>query len=387
MVPIGDVFDIQQGKALSAAARGASDRYPFLRTTNVLWNRIDGSSIDTMGLSAQERSRLALCPGDLLVCEGGEIGRAAVWHGEIDECFYQNHIHRLRSRREASPEFFAFWFKYAFTMADLYQGAGTKTTIANLSMGRLAALPIPLPPLDEQLRIAAALTTIQRAQNAVNSEIRQLEVLKESYKAGFLSAYSKTSQVALGSLRCSINTGPFGSQLHASDYVPVGVRVLNPMHLLRNGVVDGPTPCVNEHTATRLERHKLRVGDVIIPRRGELSRYARVDANIAGSLCGTGCMVIRLEDQRINADYFATYFGSEGAQAYLRDAATGTIMPNINPKILESMPIPLPSRAKQDEFVKGCDAIDSALRAADNKTKVLSRVFDSALSCLFGPQL
>src|SRR5438105_15200705 len=80
---VGEVFDIQQGKALSARARLAKDRYPFLRTTNVLWNRIDTNTVDQMGLSPEERVRLALASGDLLVCEGGEIGRAAVWHGEV----------------------------------------------------------------------------------------------------------------------------------------------------------------------------------------------------------------------------------------------------------------------------------------------------------------
>src|SRR5664280_1467942 len=100
IAPIGELFDIQQGKALSAAARTSPERFPFLRTSNVFWGRIDLRTIDAMGMSSAERSRLRLRAGDLLVCEGGDIGRAAIWSGEIEECYYQNHIHRLRPRRD-----------------------------------------------------------------------------------------------------------------------------------------------------------------------------------------------------------------------------------------------------------------------------------------------
>jgi type I restriction enzyme S subunit len=167
LATIGDLFEIQQGKALSAAARTAEQRYPFLRTSNVLWGRLDLGTIDSMGMSAAERSRLALLPGDLLVCEGGEIGRAAVWAGEIPNCYYQNHIHRLRPRYDnALPLFFSYWLQLAFTRLGVYEGAGTKTTIANLSQGRLSALEVPLPPLEDQRHIAGVLSTIQQAREA-----------------------------------------------------------------------------------------------------------------------------------------------------------------------------------------------------------------------------
>lgn len=196
---IGDLFDIQQGKALSAAARTAIHRYAFLRTSNVLWGRINLSAVDSMGMSDSERSRLRLSSGDLLVCEGGDIGRAAVWEGEIADCYFQNHIHRLRPRdRRALPYFYAYWLQLAFTRLGVYEGAGTKTTIANLSRGRLAALEVPVPPLNEQRRIARILSTIQRARVCVELCTSGVGALKRSIVAQLFAPRKEWATVRLG---------------------------------------------------------------------------------------------------------------------------------------------------------------------------------------------
>ncbi len=87
---------------------------PFLRTSNVLWGRIDLSTVDYMHFEEDEEQRLALKAGDLLVCEGGEIGRTAIWNGQIEPCYYQNHLHRLRSRRsDIEPVFYMYWMEVA----------------------------------------------------------------------------------------------------------------------------------------------------------------------------------------------------------------------------------------------------------------------------------
>ncbi len=98
---LGDIFEIKQGKALSPEhRRGISPRL-FLRTANVFWGHLDLANVDSMDFTDNEVSQLRLMPNDLLVCEGGDIGRTAIWRGQLDVCCYQNHLHRLRAVKDA----------------------------------------------------------------------------------------------------------------------------------------------------------------------------------------------------------------------------------------------------------------------------------------------
>lgn len=381
---IGGLFCIQQGKALSAAARNAPTRYPFLRTSNVLWGRLNLTSVDQMGLSEAERAKLRLARGDLLVCEGGEIGRAAIWDESIEDCFFQNHIHRLRPITDGvAPAFYAYWLQLAFTRLGVYEGAGTKTTIANLSGGRLANLQVPVPPLEEQQRIARILSTIQASMQANRSALNGVRRLKVAYTKHFLEGENPYTSVHLADIDVLIETGPFGSQLHAHEYTTEGVLVLNPMHLGENGInADAAPVFISEVTAGRLSRHRLQTGDVVVPRRGDLSRYVLIRDELVGQLCGTGSIKLRFSDSRISSAYFALYFGSARAQRYLKDAATGTIMPNISPKVLEGLPVLVPPRDVQDQIVAGWDAVDCYERAILGILERNQSLFDSCLSSL-----
>jgi type I restriction enzyme S subunit len=161
IVRLGDLFDIQQGKALSQGARQGSNPRPFLRTSNVLWGRVDLSDLDEMDFSPSESSRLSLLQGDLLVCEGGDIGRTAIWTLSGTDHGFQNHIHRLRRRSaDIIPPFFMYWMEVAMISRRLYLSHGNRTTIPNLSASRLRSFPLPRPQRDEQLQIADILSSL-----------------------------------------------------------------------------------------------------------------------------------------------------------------------------------------------------------------------------------
>ncbi|MCY3710644.1 MAG: restriction endonuclease subunit S [Caldilineaceae bacterium] len=179
--PLGELFEIGAGKTMSAAARAGTNKTPFLRTSNVLWDQIDLSQVDEMAIPERELHAKLLLPGDLLVCEGGEIGRAAIWNGEIETVSFQNHLHRLRSLDEnVEPHFYVYFLQSAFTQLGIFEGAGNKTTIPNLSRSRLAALSIPQPPLEEQQAIAMALAHVRKAMRSHEQIARVANDLKRS---------------------------------------------------------------------------------------------------------------------------------------------------------------------------------------------------------------
>ena len=134
-----------------------------------------------MDFTDEEMAKLNLQPDDLLVCEGGETGRTALWRGEVDACSYQNHIHRLRKKaQDISPEFYMYWMQAAFLIFHMYSGQEIRTTIPNLSQGRLKSFPVPKPPFQEQRKIAKVLRTIQKAIEQQDKIIEAAKNLKKS---------------------------------------------------------------------------------------------------------------------------------------------------------------------------------------------------------------
>ena len=178
---VDSVFDIQQGKQVSTRNRDGEHQRPFLRTKNVFWNRLELTDLDEMHFSGAEQARLELRSNDLLVCEGGSIGRTALWNNEVEGCLYQNHLHRLRVKgQKADAQFSVYWLWYAFEVAKLYFGRGNVTTIPNLSQSKLAELPMALPPLPEQEKVAHILSTVQRSIEAQERIIQTTTELKRA---------------------------------------------------------------------------------------------------------------------------------------------------------------------------------------------------------------
>ena len=98
VVELGSVCEIQLGKMLSPKSKMGTRPIPYLRNENVQWSRLELESVSWMDFTETEERKFRLQPGDLLVCEGGEPGRAAIWQGEIERCCYQKAIHRIRPR-------------------------------------------------------------------------------------------------------------------------------------------------------------------------------------------------------------------------------------------------------------------------------------------------
>ncbi len=180
-VRLDECFSIQQGKQVSKANRVGVNQQPFLRTANVFWGGLDLGRLDQMHFSSSEESKYALQKGDLLTCEGGDIGRTAMWNEEVDRCYYQNHLHRLRKLNDGiSEQFTLFYLLYAFRYAKLYAGRANVTTIPNLSKSRLSELEIPLPDISEQLLISNTLSVIQKAISVQEELLNKLTELKRS---------------------------------------------------------------------------------------------------------------------------------------------------------------------------------------------------------------
>jgi type I restriction enzyme S subunit len=142
--PVYAYFDVQLGKMLNAERASGTSQKPYLRNANVQWYEIDTEDLATMTFEPHEYLRYRLRRGDLLVCEGGYVGRSAIWDGRVETCFYQKSLHRVRARGEVPVEWLMYWLRYA-TATGIFEAEGNLTTIAHLTGEQLAEYRIPIP--------------------------------------------------------------------------------------------------------------------------------------------------------------------------------------------------------------------------------------------------
>jgi len=179
-----------------------------------------------------------------------------------------------------------------------------------------------------------------------------------------------------------LQTGPFGSSLHKSDYEMGGTPVVNPASIRNGRIVPVAKMAVGTDTLERLAHFKLRAGDIVMGRRGEMGRCAVVAEDEDGWLCGTGSLILRLPDS-VCADYLATLIGSPDVREYLQGSSVGTTMRNLNQSILLAMSIGLPPLAEQHRIVAKVDALmalcDQLEAEAGYADRIRSRLLDSLL--------
>jgi type I restriction enzyme S subunit len=182
-VRLGDIFDLQQGVSMSPKRRRGENPKPFLRTRNIGWGEVYTTSLDEMDFTESEIEKLHLKQGDLLVCEGGDVGRTAIWEDQLPLVLYQNHIHRLRAKDSTVlPKFFMYWMQAAYQIFRNYEKEESRTAIPNLSGSRLKAFLAPLPPIEVQKRTVEYLevlrqkvTALKETQDNAGLELQRLE--------------------------------------------------------------------------------------------------------------------------------------------------------------------------------------------------------------------
>ena len=175
------------GKMLDGKRITGEHLVPYLRNVDVQWDEINVADLPRMDIHPDEIPRYTVQPGDLLVCEGGEVGRCAIWKGEIDRCGFQKALHRLRPRDDERdrPRF----LYYAISVA-VSRGAfadGHESTIAHLTGEKLRHHRFAFPFADEQTAIVRYLAAADRRISARRETVaRQIALLRE-YRARLIA--------------------------------------------------------------------------------------------------------------------------------------------------------------------------------------------------------
>lgn len=179
---IGNLFQIQLGKMLSKAAKTGRWSAHYLGNKNVQWDKVDLTDLEEMDFNTTEREKFKLKAGDLLVCEGGDVGRTAMWRGEIEECYYQKAIHRLRPIDEwIKPSLMLRFMRYAKEIG-IFTDFTSQSSIAHLTQEKLGRVNVFVPPLEEQSLMVNKFDCIDEK---IYQEVEYLEKLQKQ-KSGLM---------------------------------------------------------------------------------------------------------------------------------------------------------------------------------------------------------
>ena len=173
------------------------------------------------------------------------------------------------------------------------------------------------------------------------------------------------NKITLGSIS-SIITGPFGSQLHVSDYEMTGIPVIMPQNIKDRLVDYSDIAYISEQNYNRLIRYSVNEKDIIFPRRGDIEKHAFITTNDK-MLCGTGCFRVRIMDKNVYPLFISMYLNRPETKCWIVSHAVGTNMPNLNTEIISAIPIDLP---EYDEQVRIADFLQLLDNKINNNTKI-----------------
>jgi type I restriction enzyme S subunit len=171
--------DVVLGKMLCTENKGNYQLKPYLKSKNIQWLNVDISSVDEMWFSPVEMELYRIKDGDLILSEGGEVGKTCIWNGELEECYIQNSAHKVTFSKQNHSRFFLYLFFIAGNIG-LFDSIVNKVSIAHLTRDKLTNIDFVFPPLLEQTAIAAFLDRkTAQIDQAVAIKEKQIALLKE----------------------------------------------------------------------------------------------------------------------------------------------------------------------------------------------------------------
>lgn len=408
---IGELFLHNTGKAQNSSGTQNGAIRKFITTSNLYWNKFDFTKVKEMPFTDQELERCTVKKGDLLVCEGGDCGRSAIWNYDEEVCI-QNHVHRLRPYKELDIYYFYYIF-YLYKNTGRLRGKGV--AIQGLSNEAIHKVIIPLPPLKEQHRIVAKIEELLPYVDCYAESYEKLEQFNAKFPEDMKKSILQYAvQGKLVEQRSEEGTGddlyqkikdekhkqrkigeekkektlPAIVESEIPFEIPVGWRWVRLMDILVEKPTNGYSPKGVDYvtnyrnltlTATtsgyfrydafkyvdisfeEADKYWLKHNDILIQRSN------------SRELVGTSCLYDGEDDQYIYPDlmmrlhivpdidvkYIDYVLKSPYVRQYYSRSASGTSesMPKINQSIVASTVIPLPPISEQKRIVKMIDEL------------------------------
>jgi type I restriction enzyme S subunit len=254
----------------------------------------------------------------------------------------------------------------------------------------------PLPPPDTQQQIVSKIeelfSELDKGIEELKTAQQQLKVYRQAVlKWAFENETENREVKLLSEVSAKIQIGPFGTQLHKEDYIVGGIPLINPMHIQEGQIMADSSYSIKEEKRDSLPNYILQNGDVIMGRRGEMGRCGLVTDKEEGWFCGTGSLYVRPNKKLIDSKFLYHLLQSRSIKKYLDQNAGGTTMANLNLKIVNNIPLHLPTLEEQQQIVQEiesrlsvCDKIEETItnslkQAEALRQSILKKAFEGKL--------
>lgn len=189
VAPMYARYSVELGKMLDAKQITGEHLVPYIRNVDVRWDSVNVDDLPEMDIEPHEYHRFILQSGDMVACEGGEVGRAAFWRGELDQCAYQKAIHRIRPLKPAQdyPRFL-YYVMYTGSKCGVFIAGGNPNTIPHLTGEALRVYRFAFPPIDEQRAIVTHLDAASAKLDALTAATENAIAHLTEYRQALISA-------------------------------------------------------------------------------------------------------------------------------------------------------------------------------------------------------
>ncbi|WP_234709380.1 restriction endonuclease subunit S [Mycolicibacterium conceptionense] len=337
------------------AAKNVGVPKPYLGNRAVQWGRIDVSVGGIVPMTRSDLQRYRLRDGDLLVCEGGDVGRGAIWRNELPECYYQKALHRLRAKRGYDARLMLAFLEY-WSSIGAFSDFVTQTSIAHLPREKFVLMPLPLPLETEQRRIGDAL---QEAEDLI-AALERLIAKKQAIKQGMMQ------QLLTGRTRLPGFNGPLRSGVlgDIADVImgqsPAGASYN------RDGagvpLINGPTEFTDRHpTVKQWTTDPVRFcepEDILICVRG--SSTGRMNTADRPYCIGRGIAAVRAKG-RNDQNYIR--YALDAVVTELLKLQSGSTFPSIDSRVIRGGRVRVPEPAEQHSIGEALWDVDEQLAA------------------------
>lgn len=346
-------------------------------------------------------------PGDLVFTQRGTLGQVGLIPLDAK---YQRYIISQSQMKltvepgSADPRFVYYFFRLPGTVTSLINHVLT-SGVPHINLGILKKFKITLPGLEVQRNIADILSAYD---DLIENNRRRMVLLEEAvrqlYREWFVrlrfpghehvrirngvpEGWERKPLEVLCVKGEGIQTGPFGSQLHQSDYSDDGVPVVMPKDLIDFRIAVDSTARIPEELANKLGRHRMMLGDTVYGRRGDIGRRAFIGRRQAGWFCGTGCLRIRPDHTAIKPRFLFDTLGSPDTAGVIANRAKGATMPNLNATVLRSVLILVAGRRLQDHYADQVEPLTEMCEVLDEQNQRLRAVRDLLLPRLMSGEI